>query len=67
MDNDVKVAPIYRCKGTVEEPRIPCKNHDLHIEQEATIPDSHYKQPALAKGVPITRSLAPKAKIPGMQ
>ena len=39
------------------------KNHDLHIEQEAERPESHCKQPALAKGVPISASLNTKAKI----
>ena len=38
VDDDVEVAPIYRSWGTVEEPRRPHKNHDLHIEQEATRP-----------------------------
>ena len=28
--------------------------------------ESHCKQPALAKGVPISGALAPKAKIQGM-
>ena len=65
MDDDDEVAPIYRCEGIVEEPRSPSKNHELPIEQEATRPVSHCKQPALAKGVPITRLLAPKAKILG--
>ena len=63
MDHGVEVAPIYRCGGMVEEPRRPHKNHDLHIEWEAPRPESHHKQPALAKGVPIAGSLAPKAKI----
>ena len=67
LDDDVEVAPIYRSKGTVEEPRRPHKNYDLCIEWEATRLESHCKQPALSKGVPITRSLAPKAKIQRMQ
>ena len=40
-------------------------NHDLHIELEATRPESHCKQLALAKGVPITQTMAPKEKNPG--
>ena len=63
--DDVEVAPIYKCRGTVAEPRRPCKNHDPHIEWEATRPECHCEQPALAKWVPIARSLAPKAKIQG--
>ena len=65
MDDDVEVAPIYRCRGKVEKPIRTHRKHDLHIEQEAERPDSCCKQPALAKEVPISRSLAPKAKIPG--
>ena len=65
VDDDVEVAQMYRSRGMVEEPRRPCKNHDLHTEQEATRPKSPCKQPALLKGVPITGSLAPKAKIQG--
>ena len=67
MDDDVEVAPIYRCGGMVEEPRRPHKNHGLHIEEEAMRTESCCKQPALAKGVPIARSLDPKTKIQGMQ
>ena len=63
----LEVAPIYRCRGMVKEPRRPHKNYDLHIEQEATGLMSHCKQPALAKRVLITESLAPKAKMPEMQ
>ena len=62
VDDDVEVAPIYRCGGMVEELRRPHKNHDLCIEWEARRWESHCKQPPLAKGVPITGSLAPKAK-----
>ena len=67
MEDDVEVASIYRHGGKVEEPIRPHKNHDLHIEWEAARPESGCKQPALAKGVSMTRSLAPKAKISGMQ
>ena len=66
MDDDVEVAPIYRSGGLIEEPRRPHKDHDLHIEWEATRLESLSKQSALTKGVPITGSLAPKAKIPGI-
>ena len=67
VDENIEAAPIFRSGGTVEEPRRPHKNHVLHFELEATRPESHFKQPALLKGVPITGSLAPKAKIQGMQ
>ena len=39
----------------------------MHIEWETERLESHCKQPALAKGVPISRSLAPKTKILGIQ
>ena len=67
VDDDVEVAPIYRCRGMAEEPRRSCKNHDLHIEQEATRLESCYKQPVFGKSSVYTRSLASKAKIQGMQ
>ena len=28
VDDDVKVAPIYRSRCMVQEPRRPCQNHD---------------------------------------
>ena len=49
VDDDVEVAPIYRCGSMVDKPRRPCKNHDLHIEHEAARPEIYCKQPALAK------------------
>ena len=67
LDGDVEAAPIYRCGGNVVKPIRPHKNHDLHIEWEAERPKSQYKQPALAKGTPITWPLAPKTKILGTQ
>ena len=49
VDDDVEVAPIYRCRVMVEKPRRPHKNHELHIEQEAKRPERCCKQQALAK------------------
>ena len=60
--DDVEATPIYRHVGKLEEPRTLHKNQDLHMEQKATRPGSHCKQPTLAKGDPITGSLASKAK-----
>ena len=48
-DDDIEVAPIYRHGSMVDEPRRHHKNHDLCIEWKATRPESHCKQPALAK------------------
>ena len=43
VDDEVKVAPIYRCGGMVQEPRSHPKNHDQHIEWQAAQPKSHCK------------------------
>ena len=67
VDDDVKVAPVSRCECKAEKPKRSHNNHDLHIEQEAERLESCCKQPSLAKGFPVTRSLAPKMKILGMQ
>ena len=56
------------CRGSIHlqkqrqgwKPRWLHRNHDLCIKWEAERPMSDCKQPALAKGVPISRSLAPK-------
>ena len=66
VDDDVEAAPIYRSKSTVEKPVRSHKNHVPHIEQEATRPESHFKQPVLSKAVPAAGSLATKTKIQGM-
>ena len=60
VEYHVEAATIYRSKGMVEKPLRPHKNHALHIEQEATRPESPCKQPVLSKAVPATRSLATK-------
>ena len=36
VDDDVKVAPIYRCNGKVLPPTRPCENHGLAIEHLPT-------------------------------
>ena len=50
-DDDVEVAIIYRCRGKVEKPVRPCRNHDLCIEKEAERLENCCKQLSLAKGV----------------
>ena len=42
VDDDVEVAPIYRCGGKAWKPIRPCRNHDLHIEWEAERLESHW-------------------------
>ena len=65
--DEVEVAPIYRYGDKAKKPIRPHRNHELCIEQEAKRPESSCKQPALEKGVPTSRSFAPRAKIPGTQ
>ena len=64
VDDDVDVAPIYRCRGKVERPVRLHRNHDLHIEWETERPESHCKQPALAKELlyPDYWPVKPKSK-----
>ena len=35
VDDDVEVAPIYRCGGMADEPWRPHNKHNLHIEMGA--------------------------------
>ena len=43
VDDNVEVAPIYRCKGKATKPTRPCKNHGLAIEHLPTWSESHHK------------------------
>ena len=65
VEDDVEVATIYRCGCKVSKPIRTHRNHDLCIEWETERLESHCNLPALAKGVPISQSLAPKAQIRG--
>ena len=44
VDDDVEVAPIYRCNGKVLPPTRPCKNHGLAREHLSTQTESRCKQ-----------------------
>ena len=44
VDDDVEVAPIYRCNTKAKQPTRPHENHDLHIEQKPTWTGSWQKQ-----------------------
>ena len=44
VDDNVEVAPIYRCNGKEPQPTRPHKNHDLAIEHFLTWLESQYKQ-----------------------
>ena len=44
MDDNVEVAPIYRCDGKESQPTRPCENHGLAIEHLPTWSESQCKQ-----------------------
>ena len=44
VDDDVEVAPIYRCDGKALPPTRSCENHGLAIEHIPTWPESQHKQ-----------------------
>ena len=44
VDDDVEVAPIYRCDAKASQPTRPCENHGLHREHIPTLTESQCKQ-----------------------
>ena len=67
VDDNVEVAPIYRCNGKAIQPTRPCKNHGLAIEHLLTWTESHSKLHLKSFAVPIQGSLGKSSKIQGMQ
>ena len=67
VDDNVDVAPIYRCKGKATKPTRPCKNHSLAIEHLPTWLESHHKLQSKSFSVPTQGSLVKSSKIQGMQ
>ena len=67
MDDDVEVAPIYRCDAKVLPPTRPCENHDLAIEHLPTWMESQCKQQSKSLVVPVHGSLENSSKIQGTQ
>ena len=65
VDDDVEVAPIYRCDGKDPQPTRPCENHGLAIEHLPTWPESWCKQQSKSLVVPVQGSLDKSSKIPG--
>ena len=53
MDDDVEVAPIYRCDGKVLPPTRPSENHGLAIEHLHTWMESQCKQQSKSLVVPV--------------
>ena len=67
VDDNVEVAPIYRCKGKAAKPTRPCENHGLAIEHLPTWSESHHKLQLKSFAVPTQGSLGKSSKIQGMQ
>ena len=67
VDDNVEVAPIYRCEGKATKPTRPCENHGLAIEHLPTWSESHHKLQSKSFAVPTQGSLGKSPKIQGMQ
>ena len=67
VDDNVEVAPIYRCDGKVPQPIRPCENHGLAIEHLPTQLESQCKQQLKSFAVPGPGSSDKSPKIQGMQ
>ena len=65
VDDDVEVAPIYRCDGKEPQPTRPHENHGLAIEHLHTWPESWCKQQSKSLIVPVQGSLEKSSKIQG--
>ena len=67
VDDNVEVAPIYRCDGKATKPTRPHENHGLAIEHLPTWLESHSKLQLKSFAVPVQGSLGKLSKILGMQ
>ena len=67
VDDNVEVAPIYRCEGKAPQPTRPSENHGLAIEDLPTSTENHCKQQSKSFAVPVQGSLGKSPKIQGMQ
>ena len=67
VDDNVDVAPIYRCDGKAPQPTRPCENHGLAIEHLPTWQESQCKQQLKSFAVPVPGSLDKSSKTQGMQ
>ena len=65
VDDNVAVAPIYRCEGKESQPTRPRENHGLAIEHLPTWPESQCKQQSKSLVVPVLGSLEKSSKIQG--
>ena len=64
VDDNVEVAPIYRCDSKATR---PCKNHGLAMEHLPTQSESHSKLQLKSFAVPVQGSLGKLSKIQGMR
>ena len=67
VDNNVEVAPVYRCDGKAPQPTRPHKNHGLAIKHLPTWMESCCKQQSKSFAVHVQGSLGKSPKIRGMQ
>ena len=67
VDDNVEVAPIYRCEGKATKPTRPCENHGLAIECLPTQLESHHKLQSKSFAFPTSGSLGKSPKIQGTQ
>ena len=67
VDDNVEVAPIYRCDGKATQPKRPCKNHGLAIEHLPAWTESRGKLQSKSFAFPIQGSLGKSPKIQGTQ
>ena len=67
VDDNVEVAPVYRCDGKATQPTRPHENHGLDIEHLPTWTESCGKLQSKSYAVPIQESLGKPPKIQGMQ
>ena len=67
VDDNVEVAPIYRCEGKATKPTRPHENHGLAIEHLPTWLESCHKLQLKSFAVPTQGSLGKSSKIQGMQ
>ena len=67
VDDNVEVAPIYRCNGKATQPTRPHENHGLAIDCLPTWMESHSKLQSKSFAVPVQGSLGKSPKIQVMQ
>ena len=55
LDENVEVAPIYRCSGKESQPTRPHENHGLAIEHLPTWPEESMQATVKVNGSPCSR------------